>query len=329
MSTKNLNEIPEMIASGKISKETALQKLAIFVMKEGKVFGLQKYDEDFRSEIIVNLLEKGTSIFDSFNPNYGSFFTYFFCLIKGIAQSLLKEYSRKDIKENVFYSESVMSYHDKEEAYRNINYRDFEKPKIPYSYKKIEAKALEIACKSGTYHIKKYIDSSAATQENEILRENLKKLPSSIADKIVLVLALKAAYYITDSQINLICEMFKLDKNLLYNLIQQLKDQLLTREIRKTELENRRNAAYFHHKSYTQQINKLDASYKVNAIYNKISIKQKYTKKTNSWKHLTEQLQNGTLNLRPTNKSIAKVLGLCERQISHYLLTAQKLGLKL
>lgn len=326
MARVNLNEIPELIDSGKISRKAALQKLSVFVLQEKKIFGLHNYDDDFRSEVIVTLLEKGTDIFDSFNPKYGSFFTYFFCLIKGIIQTLLKDFSRKELRDNVFINESITTYSEKEEAYNSIDYNDFEKPKIPYSYKKIEPKALELACKSGTYHIKRYLDTTDIKNQNEELRKNLKKLPPFIADKIVIVLALKSAYYITGRQIELLCEMFNLDKNMLYSLIQQLKDELSSRGERKLELENRRNAAYFHHQKYTHQINKLNDSSKINAKYKKIEIKQKYQKKTDSWMNLTKQLQNGTINLRPTNKSIAKVLGLCERQISHYLLTAQKLG---
>ena len=123
--------------------------------------------------------------------------------------------------------------------------------------------------------------------------------------------------------------MFKLDKNMLFDLIQQLKNEITKKDSRKNLIDERRNAAYFHHKKYTKQINKLESSSKINASYNKVALAQKYAKKTDSWINLTKKLQNGKINLRPTNKSIAKLLGLCERQISHYLLTAHKLGVEL
>lgn len=329
MSHVNLNEIPELINSGKISRKAALQKLSVFVMNEGNIFGLQKFDDDFKSEVIINLLEKGTEIFDSFNPKYGSFFTYFFCLIKGITQTLLKNHSKKEIHENVFLNECITEYPEKVEAYKNINYNDFEKPKIPFSYKKIEPKSLELACKSGTYHIKRYIDKNAHKEKNEDFRENLKKLPPCIAGKVVIVLALKASYYITDNQIETICEMFNLEKAMIYGLIQELKDELIARNERKKKMENRRNSAYFHHKTCNAQIKKLEESGKPDIYYNRMTIQKKYIKHTDNWFHLTKMLQEGIINLRPTNKAIAKVLGLCERQISHYLLIAQNLGLHL
>ena len=56
---------------------------------------------------------------------------------------------------------------------------------------------------------------------------------------------------------------------------------------------------------------------------------RKYDKQTNTWKTLNQQLKKGIINIRPTNKAIAKALGMCERQISFYIKNAYLLGLKL
>ena len=327
MSKLNLNSIPEIIEAGTLSKKAALNKLSVFLLNEGHVFGLHKYDDDFKSEIIVALLEKGIEIFDSFNAKYGSFSTYFFCLVKGLVQTNLKNHSRKSCQENVFFTECAMEYSEKEKAYGAIIHNDLEKPKIPYSYKKIDSKALEIACKSGTYHIKKYIEDDKKDGNREVLRKNLKRIPSSTADKIILVLALKYSYYLTTHQIETICEMFNIDKTILYDLIQQLKNNLESRENKKDKIEEKRNAAYFFHKRYKQQKIKLEEAEGINLNYTKMILEKKYKNQTKNWERLNKILQKGVVKLRPTNKAIAEVLGLCERQISHYLLQARKLGL--
>jgi hypothetical protein len=38
-----------------------------------------------------------------------------------------------------------------------------------------------------------------------------------------------------------------------------------------------------------------------------------------SWKRLNKKLASGCIMLRPTNRTIAKYMGICERQVAYYL----------
>ncbi|WP_455157285.1 hypothetical protein [Treponema socranskii] len=52
---------------------------------------------------------------------------------------------------------------------------------------------------------------------------------------------------------------------------------------------------------------------------------KKYRKQTESWKHKNKELRESRWRVCPTNKMIANILGICERQVSHYITRAQKL----
>ena len=45
----DLNEIPEKIKSGEISKKCAVHQLALYLSKNPALFGLKTKDEDFKS----------------------------------------------------------------------------------------------------------------------------------------------------------------------------------------------------------------------------------------------------------------------------------------
>ena len=48
-------------------------------------------------------------------------------------------------------------------------------------------------------------------------------------------------------------------------------------------------------------------------------LEKKYLKHTQLWISLNKKLKDGVINIRPTNKAIADVLGICERQVSYYI----------
>ena len=98
MTKLNLNLIPDMLQKKEVTRKEALNLLCEFILSDSPVFGLIKFDEDFISELILRILERGTVIFDSFNPNSGSFFTYFFKYVQSVKFHLLKELSIKELK---------------------------------------------------------------------------------------------------------------------------------------------------------------------------------------------------------------------------------------
>ena len=82
MNQNELNKLPELVEAGKMSQAYATHKLALYVKDNLSLFGLRKKNEDYISDIIVMLLEKSEQLFEQYNPQYGCFFTYFFCTFK-------------------------------------------------------------------------------------------------------------------------------------------------------------------------------------------------------------------------------------------------------
>lgn len=162
-------------------------------------------------------------------------------------------------------------------------------------------------------------------KENEYLKAKLSQMSPIKLRKTVLILALKSAYYLTDYQINKIAVLCHIDRLLLQQAVQTLKNQLYDREKSKIKIEERRNNAYFQHKRYMNQLNWMLENKDEFDKYRIERVLLKYKAQTEKWKKLNLQLSAGIRNIRPTNKAIADILGICERQVSYYIKNAKEL----
>ena len=327
MNQSELNTLPDLVQEGKMSQAYASHQLALYVRENRSLFGLHKKNEDFNSDIIVMLLEKGKQLFEQYNSQYGSFFTYFFCFIKSLMLIENKKLSSQKVIDFLEINDSITTYEQREEAYKLINYSDFEQRKVPFAYKPVSSQSLQIACSRSPYHIREFL--AQKDEDFKKLQDNLRNLTPSLAEKMLLVLALKSAYYITDPQIAKIAEICHIDINKFHAIVMNLKSDLTEREKNKRKLEIRRNTAYFQRRKYRNRIEWSEAKKDDFSPYEKHKLSNKYEKQTKTWKKLNQQLQRGIINIRPTHNAIAQALGMCERQISFYIKNAYQLGLKL
>lgn len=134
-----------------------------------------------------------------------------------------------------------------------------------------------------------------------------------------MVLALKSSYNITETNINMIASCCNIDKEKLQEIVDYLNDKLKCKLTRKRELEEKRNSVYFYKKKYEHQIKKLSEEVKEDNKYVSESLTEKYNRKYEKWGNLNKKLNNSSHFLKPTNKEIANVLGLCERQVNYYI----------
>ena len=327
MTRDEIELIPESVASGKRSWEQVTKELVVFMIRNKPMFGLQKYDEDFISEFIIQFLLRGPEALGEYEKSKGSFVSYLFCIIRNILSGLHKKaaiYSRIEYH-NV--NESIVNYENLLDAYQNINYEEFERPKVPYYVKPVSYKAFQIACKTDSYHIKRVISSKESDIDASI-KAKLKDFSPKMIQNIMMVLALKSSYYITDHQIDKISNLLNINKSVLQEIIQELKSLMNSRIKNKEKIEMRRNRAYYNHKIIRDQIkwNELNSN---EAQYENYKLNQKYEKNTKSWKTINHQLEQGKILIRPTTKLIAKVLGMSSRQVTYYQTTARKLGINI
>ncbi|MBO4638287.1 MAG: hypothetical protein J5710_00865 [Treponema sp.] len=327
MTRDEIETIPELVKSGKMNWEQVAKELVVFIMRNKPMFGLQKYDEDFISDFIIQFLVRGPDALAEYDITKGGFMSYLFCMIKNIITSLNKKAALNSRIEYHNVSESIANYQNKVDAYQNINYEEFERPKVPYTYKPVSYKDFQIACKTDSYHIKRIISSEESAFEADI-KKKLKGYSPKMIQNIVIVLALKSSYYITDDQIEKISKLLNIDKTSIHEIIQELKTLMDSRISNKEKIEIRRNRAYYNHKTMRDQIkwNELNSS---EPQYENLKLNRKYEKNTRSWKTLNHQLEEGKILIRPTTKLIAKVLGISSRQVTYYQTTARKLGIKI
>lgn len=292
----NLNLIPDMLQKNEVTRKEALNLLCEFILSDKPVFGLIKFDEDFVSELILRILERGTVIFDSFNPESGSFYTYFFKYVQSVKFHLLKELSINELKykhvvelskEDLYISDTNCTYYPSKSMIKNEE-------------KNID----EILNKSDIY-------------PKDFLKL-IKKHPRGY-EKLILVLALKSSYNITETNINMIASCCNIDKEKLQEIVDYLNDKLECKLTRKRKLEEKRNSVYFYKKKYEHQIKKLSEEVKEDNKYVSESLTEKYNRKYEKWGNLNKKLNNSSHFLKPTNKEIANVLGLCERQVNYYI----------
>jgi hypothetical protein len=325
MTKENIERIPELVASGKMNWEQVTNELAVFIMRNKPMFALQKYDEDFMSEFIVQFLIKSSESFSSYETSKGNFLSYLFCIIRNIRTSLHKKAAIASRIEYHTVNESILNYENKVDAYENINYEEFEKPKIPYNYKPISIKAFQVACKTDSYRIKRVLNSSN-TGFPEHIKEQLKDYTPKVVKNIIMVNTLKSAYYVTDLQIEKISNFLGINPNRLYETVQFMKTQMDSRIENKEKIEIRRNRAYFRHKITRDQIKWNDLNF-IESDYENEKLIHKYNKTTKTWNTLNYQLEEGKIHIRPTTRLVAKFLGTSPRQVTYYQSLARKLGI--
>lgn len=286
-----------MLESGEITKKEAVHFLATFVCDNYAIFGLQNYDEDFRSEVFLYVLEKGDRVLDVYEPASGDFFTFFFCFIKSQIKSSMKKMSRQIINDKFSYEESVENYENDQQNYQCINFKELNNNRVPYVHKKVNLEDLQ-----------------KGIEQNKLERY----------DRSVLVLALKSAFYLTDSQIKKISRIYDMDPEFFYDLIQFLRDGILNKKERLDLYVERRNSAYYHHKRYEEQIHYLEEKDSPNSDIERKKLARRNKLQIHNLDVLNQKFDEGFLYLRPSTKVVADVLGICERQINYYLQCIRK-----
>ena len=89
MKSFNLNLLPEQLQNGSITRKEAVNQICSFISKNYPVFGLQKYDEDFRSDLILKVIERGDHLLDLYMPEHGNFFCFLHTYVTSLINKVL------------------------------------------------------------------------------------------------------------------------------------------------------------------------------------------------------------------------------------------------
>lgn len=282
--------------AGTISSKQAVNQIGSFVGENYPIFGLHKYDEDFRQDILLGLLEHGESLINNYDPEIGDFFTFLYSYINTLKSTKIRHLAILSLSERIINEELKKCMNEKIFMYSSINYSHFDMPKAPYSYKPIPA---------------------------DELKKSLQGIAFKNQDKKLLVLALKSCYYLTDEQIDKICKIYGLEREVFCEMIQHCKDSIQHRADRRAQVIDRRDTAYYRHRRNVRLAENLNNK----PIENKdliARINKKIIRYNNSYVRLNNIFEDGLLILRPTSKTIANLLGICERQVNYYINCARK-----
>ena len=291
MGTKKIDDLPDLVQAGTLSKEEAVKKIAEYIFREPYRFGLAGFDDDFKSEIILTVLQKGAQVFKRFDKNCGAFGSYLYAFVQGLILTRKRDELRRFIADNTIKS---FSYSEAVERLQNDT-------------------VLTVAEKAVSY---------APVSNTKIWKTLTRRCkPKNASDaKTALILALKSSYYIPASSVDEVSSYCKLQSAELQRLIAELNSLLYSRIERRNAIIRRRDNAYYFHRKYYMQLKMCDKE-KTDTE----RLLKKYRKQTESWKHKNRELQQSRWRVCPTNKMIANILGICERQVSHYITRAQKL----
>ena len=324
MTITEFNAIPTRIAANELSKEEAVQQIILFFKKNLAAFNISNFDEDYVSEMIVLILSKIENVINTYDISANNFFTYIFTFIKNVNTQCKRKKYTYIFQEDHKLSENVLELHDQNVKY-SPSIKELPLRKVPYSYKKIDVDAFQQACKNPIFPIKKIIEDSKSLDKR--IKERLSHFNSDKLKKMLLAVTLKSSFYLDDKIIDSISEFCECDRNELASKAQALKADLYIKEQRKIYLEERRNNAYYNHKKYAKQIQWMMENPDNFNQYKYEQISRKYLRNTLMWKKLNKEVEEKTKGIRPSNKAIANLLGICERQVSYYIKTIRDLKL--
>ena len=295
MQSYELNFLPGKIKSREITKKQAVNIICTFIINNYPIFGLHKYDEDFREDIFVYFLEHGEHLLDTYSEDTADFFTFLYSNIISYINTRRRSLARSYVKERLTVAESMNLLEDTNQSYESINYKSFELAQTPYSYKPISV---------------------------ESLKQIFEPLSKDSSDKKLLVLAMKSSFYISHEQIKKICSIYKIKIDDMYKTIEYCKRSIDKRSTKHSLVIERRNSAYFQHKKCEYELLLMRENDTPQELQDDLVRKNRKHKK--NMNIINSKFEHGYLHLRPTNRTIAEILGICERQVTYYINCAKK-----
>lgn len=291
MVKSTFDEILDDFKSGKITVQEAVSSTAVGIQNNKALFKLEHYDDDFVSEIVLKFLTRGSSIFEKFDENYGSFVNYLIANVTGYLKSEKKKLASEVLTKRACQLQLEDNYNEYE-GNADFTLIIDKKFSAPYAWKKPEKEEFR-----------------------QTVKEFMTRKRTKNASKAIIIISLKSCFYLTDDIIDRICTSLQLDKDNFYEVVQELKNDLDKRFYSRKKIIERRNNAFFCHRKYNAKL----AADKITSDYLQDMFEKKYRRSTERWQNINYLLSKGKFCLKPTDKKLAQVLGICERQIRYYM----------
>lgn len=291
MKKVRINDLPKAIAEKQLSKKEGVNIIWIELYTHPIKYGLVHFSEDQKSDFLLGMHKIFERLFDKFIPGTLTFQAYLMGCVSNYKMSFLRRQAERETKRKTLNAYLLSEFEEKEQKY------NIELPEDDENLPRATKTLAEIAEKQkGT---------------------SAEKRCQRVAELTALVLMMKACKDIDDDTINSVSKFTGVDKALLLEKVQELKESMQKKEEHSQELISKRNNAFYFHRKYMQEM--LSPSSDGSRLE---TLRSRYEKQTRKWK-----IHNETLSLRastPSNEEIARILGLKPRTVSFYINHAKK-----
>ena len=318
----DLNSIPEMIESKIITQDEAARIIAEDLNRNKKNYHLISNDEDILSELSLRILQTSDLLFKNYKKEKCAFRTYLLSVLKYQILTILREHRRKNSGDEITKQIPHIHYETQNELYE-MDEAPFKIMHVKPFIKKTEDK-ITYREKRQSKKDKKSLSAENSTSEKP--RIKMQDLVSYWANRTskkartALILALKSSYYITEENIDSVCDYCEISKKIMQETIDELKSKIPERQ-EKIELLQKRQAKSFNFHIKLQK--RISETFE---IEKKDELSKKYEYHTKKWNERNSRTHPKSVKLCPTNKQVAEILGICERQVGNYIKNAENVA---
>lgn len=281
-------EIFNRYKAGFLGRKEASNELMEVVFRNRVEYGLIPMDEDNFSDFLVFMTERLEFLLDKYKPSLGTFDTYF----RGIFTMTFFWWKKKvhsDMENSVCCQNICVE--------ESLAAKDFS-PQEKDFYED----------DSVTENLMTAKVLALTAQENLNLKAfKTRKFP---VEEVIKVLALKSCNDISEKQIEAVSELTGMDATELLSLVMQAEDTLTKKKFRLSQLESRRNFAYYHRKK------RLLRKQSLLNFYNQYFEDPKKDIHEKRWLKTMVKVRDARQNLAPSNETVGRLLNISPRKVS-------------
>ncbi|MGI5174179.1 hypothetical protein H0R92_11355 [Treponema sp. OMZ 840] len=270
---QNINEIYAQIFRKEISLKEGVKRIIAYIYNEPALFGLAHIDPDLKSDIIVRLLEKMPRYIANYSSTKAFFSTYIVTIILNLLKSEYRDLYRKKAHES-----SIMYYLSE----KNMTGSD--------------------VLEDSAYSDEQYDSYTFPVNKKEGKKQGLKP-------KHMLILALKACYYLNESQIHRLAKMTGYTEDEILHYKSELEKSIQKRIKYSEEIQYRLNNSYMLKNRCFLQLMSLPPD---SVLFDYVTKRHMHYKQ--SW-YKGLRMYSHACFVRPTNKEIARVLNMKQHQV--------------
>lgn len=307
---KEVEEIAVKVREGKMTAQEGGRALMASVFLNKGFFGLSALGEDELMDFLEFELKSFERIFSIYDPTKASFTSFLYGNItRNLSNWRRKKYIHKFVDQTLVLSE-ISSYPEKENQFENDEAKErLEEESESNTQYKIYRQI------QGNLQSKKYSDMEVTNHHRKLSKE---AKFYDLRRKAILILAVKSCCDMNESAIKKASILTSIPEETLKDYCSQAKKSLGKKIKRRQNEIELRDKAYFYHKRYQLELENAQ-----NDSHWYDSIAGKYDRKTMQWQAKNNLLKKKEYTLSPTNRSVSKIIGMNERQVSYILKQAE------